>query len=144
MKLISPVLLVELIEGAAVVGEKVAADPTQEHRQGRVAVVDVDDGKAILGVEEVILVSGDRKSRVAAHRFIGIGGRRKRQRAIETIERIAESEGVPFELRGQGVADAAAHYHRVSYEERSIVGYSNRRQRTVHAEAKVEGEPSVP
>src|SRR5258706_877198 len=78
MKLISPVLLVELIEGAAVVGEKVAADPTQEHRQGRVAVVDVDDGKAILGVEEVILVSGDRKSRVAAqHEGTLVGAERE-------------------------------------------------------------------
>src|SRR5258706_16447263 len=78
MKLISPVLLVELIEGAAVVGEKVAAESTQEDRQGRVAVVDVDDGKAILGVEEVILVSGDRKSRVAAqHEGPLVGAKRE-------------------------------------------------------------------
>src|SRR5258708_374627 len=78
MKLIGPVLLVELIEGAAVVGEKVAADPTQEHGQGRVAVVEVADGKAILAVEEGKLVSVDRKGRVGGqHEGTLVGAERE-------------------------------------------------------------------
>ena len=66
MELVAPVVQVEIVERSAVVGEYIAANPLGEKGDRRKTAVEVQNGKAVFEIEEVVLRAGKRERGVAA------------------------------------------------------------------------------